>query len=254
VIYPHFMAIDDNPIEALRRQFELEDSSKSPVSTGLVKAASELLGFGKLPGPLDPIIRKVAEIISDDGHARIKIMLETVADQVIKHDKEIRELREKQNSEQGKQRSEQEARLVVDGARRAAATRSMERVKRIGIILAQAIFEPTPPDEDEIEEMMRVAAELAEEDVKYLGDLVRVEGRILRGKTHIERYTAYIEWERGPWGTRVDPRIDSVFHKLESYGLVSAIAPNNTLNVSADIQTRYVLLPKGLRFADLIGQ
>ena len=157
------MAIDDNPIEVLRKQFELEDSSKSPVSTALVKAASELLGFGKLLGPLDPIIRKVAEIISDDGYARIKIMLETIEDQVVKHDKEIRELREKQTSEQSKQRSEQEARLVVDGARRAAATRSIERVKRIGIILAQAISGPTPPDEDEIEEMMRIATELADE-------------------------------------------------------------------------------------------
>ena len=49
----------------------------------------------------------------------------------------------------------------------------------------------------------------------------------------MERYTAYNEWERGPWGERVDPKIDSVFHKLESYGLVSSIAPNNTLNVSA---------------------
>jgi hypothetical protein len=61
-------------------------------------------------------------------------------------------------------------------------------------------------------------------------------------------------WEQGPWGTRIDPEIDSVFSKLESYGLVSRIAPPNNLNISADFQNRYVLLAKGLRFVDLVQQ
>ena len=52
------MAIDDSPIEALRKQFELEDSSKSPVSRGIIKAAAELLKFGKMPWPLDSIIQR----------------------------------------------------------------------------------------------------------------------------------------------------------------------------------------------------
>lgn len=247
------MAIDDNPIEALRKQFELEDSSKSPVSRGIVKAAAELLKFGKMPRPLESIIQRVAEIISDEGNERIKIMLDTVAEEVIKHDREMRQLRETRTTEQNKARNEQEAALVVDGARRASVTRSIERVRRIGIILAKTITEPQPPNGDEIEEMMRIATELTEVDVRYLRDLVAIEGKLLKGRPHIERYTAYTEWERGPWRSNVNPEIDSVFHKLESYGLVSALAPNNTFNVTADIQTRYVLLPKGLRFAELIA-
>ncbi len=53
-------------------------------------------------------------------------------------------------------------------------------------------------------------------------------------------------------GTRVLPELDSVFSKLESYGLASRIAPPNNQNIMADYQNRYVLLPKGARFVDLI--
>jgi hypothetical protein len=101
--------------------------------------------------------------------------------------------------------------------------------------------------------MMRIATELTDIDVTYLRDLVSIQARFLEGRSHVERYTAYQSWESGPWRGRVDPTLDSVFHKLESYGLVSAIAPNNTFNIMADIQTRFVLLPKGRRFAELIS-
>ena len=50
----------------------------------------------------------------------------------------------------------------------------------------------------------------------------------------------------------MDPELDSVFSKLESYGLVTRLAPPNNQNIMADIQNRYALLPKGLRFVDLI--
>lgn len=251
--YPAGMPMDDNPIEALRKQFELEDSSKSPVSRGLAKAAIELIKLARMPAALEAIIEKMSVIIVDDGNERTKIMLQTVADEVIKHDRDIRQIRETQTAEQNKARREQEAGLIVDGARRASVTRSIERVRRIGIILAHSIAEPKMPNGDEIEEMMRIATELTDVDVQYLRDLVTIEGKFLKGRAHIERYTAYLEWERGPWRSNVNPEIDSVFHKLESYGLVSALAPNNTFNVTADIQTRYVLLPKGLRFAELIA-
>jgi len=246
------MAIDDNPIEVLRKQFELEDLSKSPVSEVVAKVCAGLAKLLPIPTPLQSVIEAVSDRINTDSVERIAIMLKTVADEVLKHDREISQLRETQSAEQKKARDEQEARLVVDGARRASVTRSIERVKRIGIILAWSIRTPKPPDEDEIEEMMRVATDLTEVDVNYLRELVSIQGQFLEGRTHVERYNAYQSWERGPWRDRVNPELDSVFHKLESYGLVSAIAPNNTFNIMADIQTRFALLPKGKRFADLI--
>ena len=247
------MAIDDNPIEVLRRRFEFEDISKSPVSEVVVKITAELAKLLPLPFALQSILQKVDEKIRTDSVERIAIMLKTVADVVLKHDQDISQLRESQSVEQKKARDEQEARLVVDGARRASATRSITRVERIGIILARTISAPTLPDEDEIEEMMRIATELTDVDVTYLRALVSLQAKFLEGRSHVDRYNAYQSWANGPWGDRVDPTLDSVFHKLESYGLVSAIAPNNTFNVMADIQTRFALLPKGLKFAELIA-
>lgn len=247
------MAIDDNPIAALRKQFELEDISRSPISEMLVKVSAELTKFYPLPSSLQSILQIVNDKIGTDSVERIAIMLETVANEVIKHDRNISELRESQSAEQKKARDEPQAKLIIDGARRASATRSIARVQRIGIILARTISAPTPPDEDEIEEMMRIATELTDVDVSYLGELVSLQARYLEGRSHIERYTAYQSWESGPWGNKIDPTLDSVFHKLESYGLVAAIAPNNTYNIMADIQTRFALLPKGRRFAELIA-
>jgi hypothetical protein len=60
-----------------------------------------------------------------------------------------------------------------------------------------------------------------------------------------------LRWEQGFWGTRIIPEIDSVFSKLESYGLVARIPPPNNLNIMADYQNRYVLLKKGVRFVTL---
>jgi hypothetical protein len=246
------MAIDDNPIEALRKQFDLEDLSRSPVSDAVIKVTTEVAKILALPPSLKPIIQTIGDKIRTDGIERISIMLKTVADEVLKHDQEIRKMKEALSSQQVTEREEKEAALVIDGARRAFVTRSIAKVQRIGIILARTISAPASPDEDEIEEMMRIASELAEADIAYLGDLVKVQGQFLAHRPYIERYTAYQSWEGGPWGSRVDPTLDSVFHKLESYGLVSAIAPNNTLNITADIQTRFSLLPKGLRFFRLI--
>lgn len=247
------MAIDDNPIEALRKQFEMEDISKSPVSEVVIRVTSELAKFVPLPPSLQTVLQKVDDRIRTDSVERIAVMLKTVADVVLKHDSDISRLREGQSAEARKAREDQEAGLLVDGARRASATRSIARVRRIGIILARTISAPVPPDEDEVEEMMRIATELTDNDVSYLDALVALQARYLEGRSHVERYSAYQSWAGGPWGERVDPTLDSVFHKLESYGLVSSIAPNNTLNVTADIQTRFALLPKGRRFAELIS-
>jgi hypothetical protein len=248
------MAIDENPIEALRKQFELEDLSKSPVSELVIKASAGIAKFVSIPSALQSVLEIVNDKIGTDRIERIAIMLRTVADEVLKQDRVISQLRESQSAEQKKSRDEQEAGLVVDGARRASNTRSITRVQRIGIILARSIVAPASPDADEIEEMMRIATELTDDDIVRLNALVDIQARYLKGRSHIERYTAYQSWESGPWRTQVDPTLDSVFRKLESYGLVSAIAPNNTLNITADIQTRFVLLPKGLRFSELISR
>jgi hypothetical protein len=241
------MPIDD-AIRALKQQFELEDLSKSRVSERLASVASAL----PLPYPFDKLVEKIKGSLASDALKRIELMLEACIDETNRQAAQIGNLRTKMDEREAQNRRDVLTELVIDAARKAEDTRSKERVERIGWILANAAFETKPTDADEVEEMMRVAMELGDRDVELLRELVKIEGESVLTKGRIERYDAYTRWERAPWGSRLDPELDSVFSKLESYGLVSRIAPPNNLNIMADVQNRYVLLWKGARFAQLI--
>ncbi len=245
------MPADDFSFDALRHQFDLEDTSASPVNKAILSVLSSVPSE-LLPWPIDKAVEKIKERLGADSLDRIRVMLETCMEEVRRHDTELKRLREDTSADEQAKRTEAMKELLLDAARRAEATRAMERVKRIGTILAHAAVEPKPIDAEEIEEMMRIAMNLGDRDTEYLGELVRIEGAMVRDKGRAERQSAYRQWELGFWGPRLDPEIDSVFSKLESYGLVSRIPPPNNLNISADIQNRYVLLEKGLRFSDLM--
>jgi hypothetical protein len=197
-------------------------------------------------------VAALREAIAADSRERIKIMLETCMNRVRKCEDDILKVKQNLSAAESNERGAVAKDLLVDAARKAVNTRSIERVRRIGFILANGVIEPKRPDGDEIEEMMRVAMDLGEEEVRYLCELVRIEGQQVRGNGRIDRQSAHSMWENGFWGTRPDSELDSVFGKLESYGLVSHLAPPNNLNIMADIQNRYALLMKGLRFVDLI--
>jgi len=58
--------------------------------------------------------------------------------------------------------------LLKDGLRRAEQTRAKDRIARIAIILSNALVEEAVPAADDVEEMMRVAMDLADRDVLAL--------------------------------------------------------------------------------------
>jgi hypothetical protein len=240
------MAIDD-PIKALQERFEMEDLSTSPVTKIILNVVASL----SFCWPFNKIAEKLKGYLASDAIERIKLMLETCANQIRKGEKQLEKLRKTMTEQQERKREATAKDLLLDAARRSENTRSKERIARIGLILANSVVEPKPMDGDEIEEMMRVAAELSDRDTELLRELVRIEGETVRTRGRIERYDAHTRWEQGWWGSRIDPELDSVFSKLESYGLVSRLAPPNNLNIMADLQNRYALLPKGLRFTDL---
>ena len=243
------MPADDHPFEALEKQLQMEALSVSPVTKVVLSLASQL----PLKWPFNKLVEMFKRRLSVSSSERIELMLQTCMDEVRKQESKIKELSEKKPPEEVKAREEVSTELLLDAARKAENTRAKERVKRIGLILANTVLEPKP-DADEAEEMMRVAMELSDRDVEYLRELVRIEASILQSQDHIPRFEAHQRWDQGFWGTRNNPEIDSVFSKLESYGLVTRIAPPNNLNIMADYQNRYVLLKKGLRFATLTRQ
>jgi len=241
--------IDDNPIDALKHQFEMEDLSTSPVTGRVLQIVSSL---PVVPPPLSKAIEWLRKRLAADGAERDRIMLETIAAEVVKHGEDLERTQKVLTDQESRMSEEVLGPLLVDAARKAENTRAKERVRRIGLILANAMIETGPADADEVEELMRVATELSDRDVELLKELMRIEGDAVRSQGRIPRYDAHNRWEQGWWGTRVLPELDSVFSKLESYGLASRIPPPNNLNIMADYQNRYVLLPKGARFVDLI--
>lgn len=244
------MPADDHPFDALEKQLQMEDVFLSPV-TGVVL---RILEASPTPWPFNKAVEMIRGRLSLDSTERIRLMLETCMAEVRRHDSLINELYDRMNADGQRAREEATKELVLDAARKAEGTRAKERVRRIGHILANAIVEPNPADADEAEEMMRIAVDLSDNDVKFLRELIRIEGDVLQNQKYIPLYDARQRWEQGFWGTGIDPAIDSVFSKLESFGLVVRIAPPNTLNAMADYQNRYVLLKKGARFAALIRQ
>jgi hypothetical protein len=247
------MPIDDHPIDVLKERLQTEAAFVSPVTA----VAAKLLNVAALlplRWPMDKVIDRIRECLGQQSADRVELLLQVCADGVRKHDDEINQLREALSPEAEEKRAEAMEDLLLDGARKAETTRDRERVKRIGLILANATVETHAPDADEIEEMMRVAMDLSDADVEHLRELIRIEGHLLRAQDRIPRPSALGMWEKGSWGSKRSSDLDSIFSKLESYGLVSRLAPPNNLNAFADFQNKYVLLREGLRFSELIQE
>ena len=240
------MAIDDHPIDALRKRFEIEDSLDSPV----VRRVAE--SMGSIPLERIPVagdfLRRLREAITAhhkrDNAERVDLMMETYGEEIKKLDEKLGEV------ENLRSRIDELADLVVDGARKAEATRAKERIKRIGTILANATV--AAASTDSVEEMMRIAMNLGDEDVAVLRELVRIEGDQLRKNGRLDRYNAHQLWEHARWNFSVESELVGVCSKLESYGLLERLAPPNNQNILADIESRFKLLHKGLRFSDFI--
>jgi hypothetical protein len=241
------MAIDDHPFDALEKHIKLEQSSVSPITKLLLMLCSLVSWMW----PFDKAFAFLKDRAGVDSAHKTGVMLEACMNGVRKHEAELQALRAALSPSAEKEREETTAALVVDAAQKAILTRSIKRIQRIGVILAKGVTQKTLLP-DHIEEMMRVAMELGDTDVDYLGELVRIEGDMIASQGRIARYDAHTKWEHGRWGTNINPELDSVFSKLASYGLVSPIPPPNNLNIMADFQNRYALLPKGLHFFTLI--
>jgi hypothetical protein len=231
------MAIDD-PISAVEKQLELESQASDPVLARLA-AFAEMLN---LPWPVGAVAQKVLGRLAADRLEKIELMLDVLKDELRRQENQIKAL-----SGEPDRIAEWWA-LVQDGLKKAEQTRAKSRVTRIGRILAKCLTVVPAPPADDVEEAMRTATELSDYEVQLLGELVRIEGDTVRVNGRISRYDAWQRWPSGTWGDRLDGGIDSAFAKLESFGLVSRIAPPNNFNIIADLQGRYALLKKGLEF------
>src|SRR6266436_2152595 len=128
------MPMDEHPFDALKNRFESEDQGISPVT----EIVADILSPLSLPWPFHQLIAKLKDLWIADAYDRIKLMIETCMAEVRKHEEELKRLRESLSDQQSQQWGETLNALLLAGARKAEATRARDRVRRIGLILANA--------------------------------------------------------------------------------------------------------------------
>lgn len=245
------MAIDD-PISALKRQLEFEELSATPYVGNLSTVLSMLLSLLKADPVSVHAIGAIEKLRAKDEQHRLAVLLETFEQEFARLNADVEAMLVKFSPAERERTAATMIGLIADASRKAAATRSDERVKRIATILAHGLAALRINEADEIDEMMRIAMELTDTDVDYLGKLVQLEGSIVKTDGRITRYEALRRWEQSAWGNRNDPEVEGIFAKLEGYGLVWRLPSPNNMNTMADIMNQYSLLAKGLRFVELI--
>jgi hypothetical protein len=106
------MPIDDLEFDALRKQFELEDSAVSPITKAVLGIASRM----PLSWPFDKAAKRISGHLATDSLERIRLLLEASMNEIRKHDSEIRQLRETRTPAEMETREEVSRELLLEAA------------------------------------------------------------------------------------------------------------------------------------------
>src|SRR5579872_5697877 len=139
------MAIDDDPFDALEKEFQMENLAVSPITSAVWRVIS-LLPF---PWPFDKAADEIKGFVAAESLSHVVLLLKTCITELRKQQATVNQLRINESARREREQVSRE--LLLDAARKAEATRSKDRVKRIGLILANAVVDPKPLDPDEIE-------------------------------------------------------------------------------------------------------
>lgn len=170
-------------------------------------------------------------------------------DEVRKHAAELQFLRETVSAEEVARREAALKDLMLDASRKAEATRSLERVRRIGMILATSAIESKSINEDEVEEMMRVAMSLSDADVLILKAAIQLFDQETTAKSEARNSISARAWMAvgHQTGGIAGDELASIGAKLQSFGLASRIQ-----GMTGDTDS-FAILPRGRRFIAYIG-
>lgn len=145
--------------------------------------------------------------------------------------------------------------LVVEAVRRAETVRPKERIRRFAAILAHSVEVGPKDGADYVEEMLRIAAELSDWDVKVLATaasefvsqrnnpIPRVRGGPMLESDQVIAARAWIRMNSGVSGYE----LASIGAKLQSFGLVSRIEGQTGETNS------FQVLGRGGRFIEYVG-
>jgi hypothetical protein len=135
--------------------------------------------------------------------------------------------------------------LVVEAARRSETVRSKERIRRFAAILTHSLEVGPQDGADYVEEMLWIATELSDQDVKVLDtasrEFVRERAKTPEADTIISA-RAWLQMRSGIAGDE----LASIGAKLQSFGLTSRIE-GHTVDMNS-----YRVLDRGRRFIEYI--
>jgi hypothetical protein len=237
----------DNKLDQAQSLVRIDEAHRSPGLARLAKRIGEGIATGGLIGAIASFSDALSSEAADISAENSRYLLSIVIDEV----KRLSDMSDQLSKEHQEFLDQDWIRLLVDADLKARATRARERVARIAHILSHSAHDGPATPADDVEEMMRIAMQLSDRDVVLLRQLADAQGKMLENQDRIPRYAAWTNW---PWGNRLDAELESVFSKLESYGLVSRLAPPNNLNLQADFQGRYALLKKGVQFLTCVQE
>jgi hypothetical protein len=239
-VYAHRVPSDD---ELSQIQFlnESEERTRSPVSQyskeviSLIGEFVPLLGqfLGGINGALDRrAASNRAELLSA-LMKRVQDHTTTLKQLVAESEDHLRFFREEFPG------------LVEEAARRAQIVRSQDRVRRFASILIHALEVGPRDGADFVEEMLRIATELSDQDVKILGLALRAFDDHKARMPSSDSVVAANAWLDMKSGVSHD-ELESTGAKLQSFGLASRVQRQT------GERNTYRVLERGRRFVDYI--
>lgn len=237
----------DNKLNQAESLVRIDEAHRSLGFARLAKRIGEGFATGGLIGAVASFSDALSAEAADTSAENSRYLLSIVIDEV----KRLSDASDRLSQEHQEFLDRDWIQLLIDADLKARATRARERVERIARILSHSAHDGPSTPADDVEEMMRIAMQLSDRDVVFLRKLADSHGKMLENQNRIPRYAAWTNW---PWGDRLDAELESVFSKLESFGLVSRLAPPNNLNLCADIQGRFALLKKGVQFLTYVQE
>jgi hypothetical protein len=235
------LAIDDPPLTVAQALLAAEDRSRT---AGWVRAA--VAGFCKLlpfPG------KAIASFLEARDSEKLNYLMELVIQSLNLLEDKIETLAST-SEEHVRFRNSEWLPLLEDAARRTVQVRAQERIARIALILTNSLVEDPPPQADDIEEMMRIAAELADRDVLALRIIVERLGPQVSRDKRMSYQGAYDRWKSLAWNAKdySEQEIESIGLRLSGLGLLARLDRHPTHNAHSSQTNGYELLFKGVQF------
>jgi len=263
----------DNPLDQAQAQLAAEERDRSLALGVLASASIFVRAFRALttavasgnPAELLDTLKGYAESRAAEN---VRYLLEIVISEVRAQSERFSELDRRQQEYLDRDWPG----LLLDTERKARATRAQEKVGRLARIVSSAAFEDPPAPPDRTEELLRIATNLDELDVRIL--TVLVNGQRLGftpefGRVNDDAANNY--WGHGDSlyhggpgavtkqfgesaiSTRLgvsEGELQSVCAKLQSFGLVIPVERNQFTNFKGTVP--YAVLARGIEFVDAI--